>query len=208
MMEEEETPLQPRHITRSGSMELPIPMISGQGTVWSNHLFAPEWFEDATEQSRWTGSQARRREIVFALAAAESYLFEWVLDEVLSLTPARFEEINKYFEPNQTQFVRPRFQAVTQRLRDDRKLAKCPNFSTGNPVWVEFVRLVDFRNGLVHGRASRPRVVGQDEKKEAFPSKTDLDQLSPGWAVGVVVDMAAELHDSAGTDPPGWLKRP
>lgn len=43
-------------------------------TLWQTYRYAPEWFADAVEESGREGHQARRREILFAVCAAESYL--------------------------------------------------------------------------------------------------------------------------------------
>jgi hypothetical protein len=56
----------------------------GELTVWLTYSFAPDWFEDALHEAK-TGidHNAQRREIVFAVCCAESYLFEWVRDEII-----------------------------------------------------------------------------------------------------------------------------
>src|SRR5688572_8466411 len=67
-------------------------------TIWSTYSFAPEWFADARHEARTgTDHHARRREIVFAVCCAESYLVEWVRDEVLR---SEFRRINEFFPPN------------------------------------------------------------------------------------------------------------
>ena len=53
-------------------------------TVWQNFRFAPDWFEDTRQEAGVSGTPARRREIVFAVCFIESYLYEWVLNEVLA----------------------------------------------------------------------------------------------------------------------------
>jgi hypothetical protein len=56
----------------------------GIAAVWLTASFAREWFNDAVHEARTGGDiQAKRREIVFAVSFAESYLFEWVRDQVL-----------------------------------------------------------------------------------------------------------------------------
>ena len=106
-----------------------------RATVWFNGCFADEWFRDAGREAEDPGFHARRREVVFALAAAESYLFEWVLRDVLRLSEDRFEEINEYFVPGEHKDVRKRFISVTQKLRDKGMIPSAPNLSSGNPVW-------------------------------------------------------------------------
>ena len=73
---------------------------------------------------------------------------------------------------------------------------------------MDFRKLVDYRDGLVHASASRPETDSQPEKEKPLPSKTDLDKLFPGWAVQVVVTLVKRLHDAVGTPPPDWLVYP
>ena len=55
-----------------------------ESTAWRADSFARAWFEDALrEANTGAGPNARRREIVFAVACAESYLLEWVRVNVL-----------------------------------------------------------------------------------------------------------------------------
>ena len=60
----------------------------GNITVWLTYNWAPEWLADAHMAAQTTTvaedrKHSRRREILFAACFAESYLFEWVRDEVL-----------------------------------------------------------------------------------------------------------------------------
>src|SRR5919112_3743691 len=74
----------------------------GELTVWLTYSFAPEWFEDAlNEAKRGADHNARRREIVFAVCCAESYLFEWVRDEIIGKSNMErlMKYLNKYFPP-------------------------------------------------------------------------------------------------------------
>src|SRR5437763_1505475 len=91
------TPQQERqtHIIRV--MPATVRITAGAATLWLTYSFAPEWFEDALHEAR-TGQEhhARRREIVFAVCFAESYLLEWVRDEVLK---GDFPRLNRYFVP-------------------------------------------------------------------------------------------------------------
>jgi hypothetical protein len=55
----------------------------GIPTVWLSYSFAAEWFNDAlTEARAGKDHHARRREILFAVCCAESYLVEWIRDQV------------------------------------------------------------------------------------------------------------------------------
>ena len=66
-------------------------------TVWITETFAPDWFADAIHESHLEGPGARRREIIFGVCCAESYLLEWVRDEVLN---REFGKLKSYFPPD------------------------------------------------------------------------------------------------------------
>lgn len=67
--------------------------------VWLSAHFALYWYQDAWAEAKNTGdTQFRRREILFSLAAAESYLLEWVRDEVLNRD---FQKLDHYFPPEE-----------------------------------------------------------------------------------------------------------
>ena len=68
--------------------------------------------------------------------------------------------------------------------------------------------MTEMRNGLVHARASRPETAQQPQEEKPIPSKGDLDQLPPGWAIKVVIELIKNLHRSAETFPPSWLVEP
>jgi hypothetical protein len=64
--------------------------------LWTSSSWARDWFEDALSAAKEAGRHARRRETLFAVCCAESYLFEWVRDEVLK---GKYDELAKYFPP-------------------------------------------------------------------------------------------------------------
>ena len=55
----------------------------GTSTIWQAYSWARDWFDDAFNETRVSDHRSRRREILFSVCFAESYLFEWVRDEVL-----------------------------------------------------------------------------------------------------------------------------
>ena len=95
---------------------------------------------------------------------------------------------------------------MLKQLADDGRVSKDQDFS--GKVWQEFVDLVQYRNGLVHGRSSRPASSGQPNKLKPIPSTDDLDQLASGWAVRIILALLLDLHHTAGTVPPMWLVEP
>jgi hypothetical protein len=164
--------------------------------AWQHYRHAPEWFADALREARGGGDHhARRREILFAVCAAESYLFEWVLVDVLGRDRAR---LDRYFWPGRPGGARPKWRDIPVELRRDGLIPQVPTYTSDD----DWNRLIDYRDGLVHATASRP------SDSDPVPSKDDLDSLPRGWAVRVVQDRILELHSAAGTDPPSWLAAP
>jgi len=78
-----------------------------------------------------------------------------------------------------------------------------PDF--GGPHGEEWKRLLPYRNGLVHAKASRPAT---DTDRNAIHDKKVLDELETGWATRVVVERVRRLHSATKTDPPSWIVDP
>jgi hypothetical protein len=178
--------------------------------LWKSGTYAHAWFADAKKETSQTDDQARRREIIFAVCAVESYLFEWVRDKALNNNPHR---LNHYFPVNFPVDRKKRFMGIVERwnyviehLHEDGTITGLPNF--GEHYWEEFRELVDFRNGLVHGRASRPDTDGLAEAERPEPTPQQLAEKAPGWAVKLVVNLITKLHDAVGTTPPEWITVP
>jgi hypothetical protein len=173
-------------------------------TVWLSYSFAPEWFSDALTEAR-TGKDhhARRREIIFAVCCAESYLVEWIRDEVLKRD---FNRLNQFFPPGERRGVAEKWKEVPKALLQAGLISAVPNLE--RPYWQDWLDLVDLRNGLIHARASRPETDSQPTGEKPVPSKGDLDKLVPGWAVKVVVTLVRELHVAVSTSAPTWLVDP
>jgi hypothetical protein len=176
-----------------------------QPTIWLAYSFAPEWFRDALCEAQ-TGHDhhSRRREILFAVCFAESYLFEWVRDEVLK---GDYDGLLEYFPvPHKRRGVRRRWKEVLKQLLENGKIGKEPDL--GGRHEQEWKRLVDYRDGLVHARASRPQTTARPNERMPVPSKTDLDRLAAGWAVRVVIERVRLLHEAVNTPVPEWLVEP
>lgn len=185
-------------------VSIPSAEAVGTPTVWLSYSFAPGWFYDALNEAT-TGKDhhARRREIVFAVCFAESYLVEWVRDEVLQRD---FKELNQFFPPGKRRGVTEKWKEVPKSLHDVGLIKAAPDLS--QRYWKEWLDLVDMRNGLIHARASRPETDSQPSGQEPLPSKGDLDTLCAGWAISVVITLVEELHKQIGTKVPDWLKKP
>jgi hypothetical protein len=175
-------------------------------TVWLSANFASFWYTDAKLEATGSGDiQRRRREITFSVAAAESYLLEWVRDEALKRDFARLDAYFQPVPPGKHRSVTDKWKEITRLLVSDGQIASAPSF-TGK-TWQNFHRLVDFRNGLIHARISRPQTAGLSESQLPFPTIEQLQTLEPGWAVGVVTALIRELHVATGTEEPDWLVR-
>jgi hypothetical protein len=173
-------------------------------TAWHTATYASSWFSDALSQAQpGADRHARRREIVFAVCAAESYLLEWVRDEVLK---GDYGELDRFFPRGRRAGVWERFKIVTNDLLTAGLIGRKPDF--GGSTWNAFYQLLCYRDALVHGAASRPESGDQPVDPQGKWNVGFLSSLSPGWAVSVVFDLIGALHTSAGTSPPDWLKRP
>jgi hypothetical protein len=124
-----------RRIKRSESLSSGVGFTDA--IVWQTSSFAAEWFADALAEARLIGRNARRREILFAVCAAESYLFEWVRDVVLGRA---FDELSTYFPPGNRRGVRDKCKKIPKLLADKGGFRQ--------PDWsghvADFERLVDF----------------------------------------------------------------
>lgn len=187
------------------SKSIPPKTSVGTPTIWLTYSFAPEWFRDALNEAQ-TGQDhhSRRREIVFATCFVESYLFEWVRDEILN---REFDELAKYFRDEDRRLsTTDRWKEAIKRLYKNNRIKNVPNF--GDSWWQDVQILVKYRNGLVHAGASRPETDSLEDDKKPLPSKTLLDQLPAGWAVRIVIELIRRLHEAAGTSTPAWLIEP
>ena len=183
-------------------------------TVAKHYRHAPEWFVDAKAEAEREGQGARRREILFAICLAESYLTEWVLTEGLQDTEHQFFRFFIYFPELDRRGLTELWKQTMDQLYDEGILPSKADL--GGPHGVEWLHLIRYRDGLVHASASRPSVSSPrvklmvevwdaNELPEPMPSREDLDALSPGWALGVVVERIERLHEAAGSPTPEWL---
>lgn len=171
-----------------------------QVELWKYGTYAHAWFADTTREASLGSDQAQLREIIFAVCTVESYLFEWVRDEALQHD---FKRLNRYFPPGLRIGIEERWWRVINLLYEDKIIPRVPN--KGENYWKEFAKLVDFRNGLVHGRASRPDTAGLTEAEQPEPTAEQLLQKGRGWAVKVVTDVITKLHEAVSTSPPNWI---
>lgn len=173
--------------------------------IWTAASFAQDWFTDAVREAKVKLGDigARRREILFSVAFAESYIMEWVRDKVLK---EDFKRLREYFPPGKNKGAKEKWEEVPKKLYNDKLIPGCPDLS--KPYWTEWTHLVKYRNGLVHAAASRPESAGVPAKEKPLPAVSFLKQLQPGWAIKTVVNMITELHGAVGTPLPGWITLP
>jgi hypothetical protein len=187
--------------------EIRVNADESQVELWMAGNYAAEWFKNAKQQSLFDDDldeMAKPREIVFAVCAIESYLVEWVRDEILN---SNYQRLRHYFPIEQKRFlgITARWQQIVNRLAIDRAIPAKPEFGEA-PYWKQFEKLVLFRNGLVHGRASRPDSnMMRDHRERPGPTIGDLVKMYQGWPVSVVAEVIRKLHAAAGTNSPEWL---
>jgi hypothetical protein len=192
----------------SGELVVSAPI----ATVWLTYSFAKDWYTDAVaEATRPMDSHdaqqqhrnAVRREIMFAVCAAESYLVEWVRDGALH---GDFVALNRYFPPGVQRGLTEKWKDVPRALVQAGLLAAVPQFDGRHGT--EWRKLVDYRNGLVHARTARPDTGGLPPDEKPVPDFYVLNALARGWACHVVAERIEALHRACGTAPPAWLVRP
>ena len=148
-----------------------------------------------------TDEHARRREIVFSVCFVESYLFEWTRDLV-----GPQEATDTYFPVGTWSGVRDRWKRVMKALEENTKIPQQPDLS--GSIWRDFDTLVDYRDGLVHGAASRPSSNTRPRDEGPTPALDVLQNMTPGEPVRVVVALIKHLHVTGGTAAPAWLVEP
>jgi hypothetical protein len=170
--------------------------VFGAVVVWQHYSHAPDWFEDAKTEAAKPGANARRKEIVFCVCFAESYLYEWVLGDVLGRD---LTKLPTYFPENRRRGIYDKWKDIPKQLKGEGLIAAVPDASDAHGR--DWRRLTEYRDGLIHAVASKPQGGGFMPK----PTKTELDQLAPGWAFGVVVEHVRRLNTAAGTKLPAWF---
>ena len=169
--------------------------------LWLTYSFAPEWLADAKAEAGKPAGQigARRREIIFAVAFAESYLVEWVRDEILQKNYNKFFEI---FPMSEKLSAEDKWKKVPKTLLKQGLLKASPSLNC--KFWQDYLTLVQYRNGLIHAVSSSPRGV-LPEEAPPLPSLATLANLKPGWAIQIVISLVSAFHEAAGTNLPAWL---
>ena len=176
-------------------------------TLWRAENFAEDWLDDAVNASSIDGIGGRRREIVLSVCFVESYLFEWTRRQV------SVEELNDFFpvsshtatgkkNPNYRRPLKRKWKKVPRELFDAKKIGSRPNLDLSM-----LGTLITYRDGLVHAAASRHDTFDRKHKSTVRPTKEDLGDLKPGWAVSIVVDLVRDLHRQLGQDLPTYVNK-
>lgn len=193
-----------------------IKVVGEDVTLWVYGRWAKGWYVDTQNEAKCDDSNpkirddAKRREIVNAICFLESYLYEWVRDEVLK---GEVSQLSRYFDRESN--LAKRWKKVTQNLLDDGKIERRQSFT--EVVWQEFNLVYDLRHWLCHGVASKPLrsdeiVSAQKRESGSNPDAKCRDvfknRAKNGWALGVVTKLVEELHFAAGDKNllEGWIE--
>jgi hypothetical protein len=170
--------------------------------LWLTHSFAPDWFADAVREAGAPLGEvgARRREILFSVAFGESYIIEWVRDEVLKGDYRRFQN---YFRAEEKLDAITKWKVIPKWLCHSKLIPK--RLDLGKTYWEEWLRLVHYRDGLVHAVSSRPDSPSLPEIEKPLPALDVLAKLTPGWAIKTAVQLVKVLHETMATPLPSWV---
>lgn len=163
--------------------------------------FAPSWYKDALNEGL-TGKDrnSRQREILFAVCFAETYIFEWVRDNVFKTDS---DGLIKCFAGKG---LKEKWK-VLNSLSDDKKIKGKIDFGK-NINWQKFCGLIKLRNALVHASMSIPESSSPSDFIKQYPTTSDLNKYPNGLAVKVVYNLVKDLHEAVATSPPDWLCEP
>lgn len=193
-----------------------LSLTQGSARVMLSSSWAQNWYEDALNEvvTAKTESDTNfvRREIIFAVCFAESYLLEWARDIAFrGNTDEKIILIKKYFRIEGYEGLTDRWKRIIKEICSKELKISPPNF--GESFWSEWVKLVDFRSGFSHGRESIPYGTDPPDKDiYRITSPGEAAGLKVGWATRNVFNLISKLHevtDSAtGEKSPSWLRKP
>lgn len=171
-------------------------------TIVAGTCVAPDWYNDALDQSKLSGRDALRREIVFVACFLESYIYEWAQSELIHDVNFLIEKI-------------PPYKANGEQARIPSLLPKWKQFpgvvfSKHGRVAPELdlsdlKTLIIYRDGLLHATVSKMYIANEGNLSYPEPSLLDLDKIQNGWALSVAVTLVKELHRQYGTPVPRYL---
>lgn len=167
---------------------------------------AQAWWADVVAEAV-AGRDARRRQIVFGGAFLETYLYEWVRDVVLVNDPDRWDRLDRLFPVGDSRNVVQRWKQVPKALAERGAIQAIPDLGVG--AWEEIIRLLTFRNGLLHGTSSPPVGSAVPEGRVSPASVDVLASIGPGWVPSTVVSAVdLLLSGTASGVRPEWMRWP
>ena len=191
----------------NASLSVTLPMMTAQiiASPWSHQTFAPEWFKDALyEAQNASGYNSTRREIVFAVAFAESYLFEWLRDEILKGEP---NKLSIYLPLFYNQSPIKKWNTIPKKLFNAGLIPNIPKIENIQE-WDEFDMVVKYRNGLSHSASSIPQNLSLPPGKFPIPPLGELNKIKPGWAIKTIIGVIKQFHEAAKMPMSEWLHIP
>lgn len=168
--------------------------------VWISASYAPGWLKDAINEAL-TGKdrESTRREIIFAVFFIESYLVEWLRDDIFK----DVRTISKYAHIKEHIGITEKLKKVLKDLYVKELIPNEPNFK--EPYWQESTDLVKYRDGLTHGVAGLPDSDSVRKDDRSTPSPDELANLPHGWASKIAINLVFKMHEFARTPLPDWF---
>lgn len=187
------------------TLNVTLPMITAEiiGSPWIYQSFAKAWFKDALNEARHgIDIDSHRREIIFAVAFAESYLVEWVRDDILKKD---FVKFNVYFPVSKKISAEDKWKKIPKQLCKDKLLGKTPILEA--TFWDNWKKLINYRDGFIHAVTSCPENLEALRKKESSKIH-EMSKIKSGWATNVVIELVKQFHKAANMPTPEWLHIP
>ena len=187
----------------NNALSATLPAITAEiiGSPWISQSFAKAWFKDALNEARHgIDIDSRRREIIFSVAFAESYLVEWVRDDILKQD---FNKFNHYLPINKKLSAVDKWKEIPKRLCKDSLLQETPNLKA--TFWVNWAKLIDYRDEFIHAVTSCPENL---ELLQEMSKIHEMSKIKSGWAINVAIELVKQFHKAANMPMPEWLHIP
>ncbi len=144
--------------------------------------FAGSWYEDALREARQGALgdyHARRREIVFSVSSAESYIYEWTFDLLEQTHGPSDINIQEYFPDSPVhgwnRGVSEQWKTVIKQLHQNGLLLAKPDL--GGVHGNNWIKVVGYRNGLIHAQISRQEIYAPTQTVRPIVTTSDLASL-------------------------------
>ena len=171
----------------------------GTPTAWAQLTLGPFWLQQAKNASTEADlASARRKELLFSVAAAECFLVEWVRDAVYG----NVQQTQTFFASRQLEPIRDRWKSIPKTLHALGVIQNVPSLDQ-SMAWQNFVSIIETRNALVHGGYSRPYPLDEPPRYRAM-GVLELLQKPALWSVTVVEKITEELCVSTGKWSASW----